>query len=272
MPSDPESEAESPWGDRIRYGLWGGLGLSIVGMMTGLASPGFLGLFSILVLGERAVNAVQSLGLRGHFVRELAAARRVVAKGQFEDGVTQLKLLAASGDYHGSSIAQYHAALARYLQGELSETIAELETLERMPGVLAISESRALGAYLFAEVALLWHRDRAEAAHWLVEAERRALAAVRARPPCLVPALLAVEAQDRAAFDVAVARLDRDELGEARVRLLDVLTAYFVDPSTRDGELLALLGRARIKDPNPLVELARRSLPELEAFLAMQAS
>ena len=56
------------------------------------------------------------------------------------------------------------------------------------------------------------------------------------------------------------------------MRLLDVLSAYLIEPSLRDGDAVdALLTRARIKEPNPLVATARASWPELRAFLELHA-
>lgn len=250
--------------------------VAAVALLTmGLIAIGFVGwhVWAILgpVLGIALVadGAIRALPRREAFRFDLASARVLIHQGQLTQGLEQLDELAAREQDHRAPLARYYSALARHLHGMNEQAAIDLATLEAWPGLIEASEARALGAYLRAEIeALFGHLDVAR--RWLAEAQRRTPRAFEETRPRTAEAMIAAASQDRDAFHQVLAQIDRTKIGEPRVRLLDVLAAYLIEPSLRDGNAVdELLARARISEPNPLVATARASWPELRAFLEL---
>lgn len=194
---------------------------------------------------------------------------RRYAKGDLDHGLALLRDYTLKGDAY-ASIAHFYIALGYYWFGRLHEAEQALVTVDQWAGLLEIFPSRVLAAYLRAEQSAL-RGQSVDAEVRLAEAHRFATRHVRqwAAPLFMTEALLHSVHGDAEAFAHAVKQLDQSQVGPMRIRVLQILSVQFLDPSLRDaGQIERTLADAKFLEPNPLLDEAVRYRPELRALLA----
>lgn len=194
---------------------------------------------------------------------------RRYANGDLDHGLALLRDYTIKGDAY-ASIAHFYAALGYYWFGRFDEAERALVVVEQWTGLLDIFPSRVLAAYLRAEQSAL-RGQSVDAEVRLAEAHRNATRHVRrwAAPLFMTDALLHSIHGEGEELAHAVKQLDQSQIGVLRMRVLQILSVQFLDPSLRDaGQIERTLVDAKFLEPNPLLDEAVRYRPELRALLA----